>query len=231
MNFAVKSSYDNDQERFEALSPQAQEFLMNDFEPVRVQDQYNDSKIHYFKRENGKLLYLQAIEQAERTIKRDDGTSHTFPAFSTIYTRDEQGGYGWHTACDEEGLLDHGHGHWLIWFFEEMVKDAGNFVNVFRNQGRRTGRVLAVNFDTREALIKYFMPKGAVYMNVISWIGEQDSYEEGFHYIKDWRGQLVAKPIKYQRAPSGYYKAVSEKALSKKWQRLMDIQFWEVQDA
>jgi hypothetical protein len=209
-----------EQERFEKLSVQAQEFLVNDFEPVRVQDQYNDSKIHYFKRENGELFYLQAIEQDARTVKRDDGTSHTFPAFSTIYTRDELGGYGWQRATNDEGLMDHGHGHWLIWFFDELVKDAGSFTSVYRNQGRRTGRVLAVDFDTRAALIKYFMPNGAVYMNVISWIGEQKSYEECMQYSKDWRGQLVAKTVKYQHAPAGY-KAVSEKAMSKRWRGLL----------
>jgi len=212
------------QDRFEKLSAQAQDFLMNDFETIRVQDQYNDSKIHYFKRENGELLYLQAIEQEARTITREDGTRHTFAAFSTIYTREERGedsdAYGWQRATDEEGLLDHGHGHWLIWAMSQILEPTDT-LDVFRNQANRGAVVLAVDFNTRQSLIEYEMPNGAVYMNVISWTGEKAEYQDGYKYYRDWKtGQVESHPVQHQVAPQSY-KAVSMKGLSKKWRGLL----------
>jgi hypothetical protein len=186
------------QDQFEKLSAQAQDFLMNDFATIRVQDQYNNSKIHFFKRENGELLYLQAIEQEARTIRRDDGTRHTFPAFSTIYTRDERGGEGWQRATDDEGLLDHGHGHWLIWAMSQILEPTDT-LDVFRNQANRGAVVLAVDFNTRQSLIEYEMPNGSTSMNVIDWRNDEN-----------------------------YYKSISYNSISKKWLRLIQSfgEFW-----
>lgn len=208
------------QDRFEKLDPQIQELLMNDFEPIRCVDVSNDSKIHYFKRENGKLFYLQTSAYEGRTWTRSNGKKVHRGASESIYTRSDVDTYGWTNASDEDGLLDHGHGCQLL-FHMEKVQTVGDRVRVYRNQALRTGRVIATNFDTRESLIKYTMPRGAVYMNVISWTGEEAEYEDGYKYYRDWKtGQIESHTVRYQVTPQTY-KAVSEKSLSKRWRNLI----------
>ena len=210
-----------EQEAFEKLPHHLQVFLMNDFEPIRCVDIGNDSKIHYFKRENGKLFYLQTGENKAITRTRSDGRKFHRYASESIYTRSDVDTYGWTNAEDDgDGLLNHGHGCQLM-FYMAKIMESGDRVRVFRNQAMRSGQVLATDTDTRKSLIEYKMPNGAVYMNVISWTGEKAEYQDGYKYYRDWKtGQVESHPVQHQVAPQSY-KAVSMKGLSKKWRGLL----------
>mgnify|MGYP003626324784 FL=1 len=208
-----------EQERFEKLPRNIQLFLMNDFQAIRCVDIGNDSKIHYFKRENGKLFYLQTIENKAITRTRSDGRKFHRYASESIYTRSDINTYGWTNASDDDGVLNHGHACQLM-FHMEKVQTVGDRVRVYRNQATRTGQVLATDTNSKKSLVEYKMPNGAVYMNVIDWRGEPDEFVNTHIYIKDARGHVVAKPYSQQVAPQTY-KTVSMKGLSKRWLGLL----------